>query len=284
MHINEWNGTDIDLKEVEAQVIRIKGQPRSTYQDLPYPTVFHEILSSSSLPESEKTVYRLRDEAQAMVAAGTATTSSTLSVATYHLLINPDILRKLKNELKSAFPKQDWPTSLSALENCQYLVAVIREALRLSYGVVARLPRISHTEMVFIDQTSKITWKIPRGTPISISTSFVHEDPSIFPEPRSFRPERWIENPRLDRFLVSFNKGTRQCLGMNLGYAELFLCLFAVFSRFGSEGPNGGVRMDEDEGVLELFETDLSDVELYADGFVPLPKKGSKGIRIRVKS
>lgn len=119
MALIEWNGTDIDLKEVESQVIRIKNQPKSNYQNSSYPTVFHEILYSSGLPESEKTVYRLRDEAQIIVAAGTATTSSTLSVATYYLLANPDILRKLKSELKSAFPKQVWPVPLSALENCK---------------------------------------------------------------------------------------------------------------------------------------------------------------------
>lgn len=44
---------------------------------------------------------------------------------------------------------------------------------------------------------------------------FVMMDPSIFPEPTEFRPERWLDsNNRLDKYLVAFGRGTRQCLGM----------------------------------------------------------------------
>lgn len=207
-------------------------------------------------------------------------------MATYHLLARPEILAKLKTELKSAVPNREvQPIPLPALENCQYLVAVVQEALRLSYGVTARLQRISpDKEMVFQDQTSKKNWVIPPGTPVSMTTVLVHNDPSIFPDPHLFRPERWIENPRLDRFLVSFSKGSRQCLGIYLAYAEIYLCLYAIFSRFGSRGPQGVVRTDEDEGVLELFETGLSDVEFHADAFLPLASKDSQGVRIKLSS
>jgi len=43
-------------------------------------------------------------------------------------------------------------------------------------------------------------------------------NPNIFPEPKMFRPERWIEaaenGERLDKYMVVFNKGSRNCLGM----------------------------------------------------------------------
>ncbi len=266
-------------KQIEAQIVHIKKQSHSTYQDIPHPTLFHEILFSQ-LPESDKSVSRLKDEAAIVVAAGTLTTSWALSVATYHLLADPEILTKLKIALKSAVPNRDvQPIPLIDLENCQYLVAVTKEAIRLSYGVASRLQRISpDKEMIFRDQKKK--WIIPPGTPVSMTSVLVHQDPSIFPDPHSFRPERWIENPRLDRFLVSFSKGSRQCLGINLAYTEMYLCLFAIFSRFGSRGH----RTNEDQGILELFETGLSDVAVHADGFVPLPAKGSQGVRIKVSS
>lgn len=283
MTSNPWDGADTGPKQIEAQIAHIKKQPRSTYQDLPHLTLFHEILSSN-LPEADKSVSRLKDEAAIVVGAGTLTTSWALSVATYHLLANPKILAKLKTELKSAVPNRDIQSiPLSALENCQYLVAVVQEATRLSYGVASRLQRISpDKEMIFRDSNSGKDWIIPPGTPVGMTSVLVHQDPSIFPDPHSFSPERWIENPRLDRFLVSFSKGSRQCLGINLAYAEMYLCLFAIFSRFGSGGPDG-VRVDGDEGVLELFETGLNDVEIHGDGFVPLVAEGSQGVRIRVR-
>ena len=62
------------------------------------------------------------------------------------------------------------------------------------------------------------------------------------------------------------------------------LVLFALFSQFGSRGPEGGVRVEGDEGVLELFETGAGDVEVCGDGFVPLVREGSEGVRVRVRS
>lgn len=47
----------------------------------------------------------------------------------------------------------------------------------------------------------------------------IHENKDIFPEPMKFKPERWLEKrledaPPLDRYLVTFTKGSRQCAGI----------------------------------------------------------------------
>ena len=46
----------------------------------------------------------------------------------------------------------------------------------------------------------------------------VLHDPSIFENPHTFAPERWLnggeENPALNRYFVAFSKGTRKCPGM----------------------------------------------------------------------
>ena len=269
----------IIIKQIEAQIAQIKKQPRSTYQDLSHPTIFHELLSSN-LPESDKSVSRLKDEAAIVVGAGTLTTSWALSVATYHLLSSPKMLTKLKDELRTAVPDKDVAAiPLNELEKCTYFTGVIQEAIRLSYGVASRLQRISPDKaLVFHDEKKHKDWTIPPGTPVSMTSVLIHQDPSIFPDPHAFRPERWIEDPRLDQFLVSFSKGSRQCLGINLAYAEMYLCLCGIFRRFGSKE----VRMDDDEGYLELFETGLRDVEVKGDGFVPLTEEGSQGVRIKV--
>ncbi len=220
-----------------------------------------------------------------MVGAGTLTTSWALSVATYHLIACPHVLTKLKAELTSAIPNPDVSVPVEVLEKLPYLVAVVQEAIRLSYGVASRLQRVSPEKpMLFPDRSgSGKEWIIPPNTPVGMTSTLIHHDESIFPNADSFIPERWIENPRLDRFLVSFSKGSRQCLGINLAYVEMYLCISAIFRRFGSGGEDG-VRGEGDEGVLELFETGLKDVEISADGFVPLAAEWSKGIRIKVRS
>lgn len=190
----------------------------------------------------------------------------------------------MKAELRSAIPDADARASLPVLENLSYLVAVVQEAIRLSYGVSSRLQRVSPEKPLrFTDPSNGKEWSIPPNTPVGMTSTLIHQDESIFPNALSFVPERWVENPRLDRYMVSFSKGSRQCLGINLAYVEMYLCLAAIFRRYGSAGADG-VREEGDEGVLELFETSLSDVQIAADGFLPLPAEGSKGIRIKVKN
>lgn len=268
---------------METQIVQVLAQPNKNYQDLAHPVLFHEILDSK-LTDSDKSVSRLREEAFQVVGAGIITTAWTLSVASYHLLANPRILRKLKEELLSVMPDPNTSVPLDVLEGLPYFVAIVQEALRLSYGVSSRLQRVSPDKpLIFTDRLgSGKEWVIPPGTPVGMTSTLIHQDESIFPDHRAFYPERWIENPRLDRFMVSFSKGSRICAGINLAYAEVYLGLAALFRRFGSAGVDG-VRFDEDEGVLELFETGLEDVEIYSDSFIPLPKRGSKGVRIKVK-
>jgi len=65
----------------------------------------------------------------------------------------------------------------------------------------------------------------------------IHHNETIFPSSHAFKPERWLEPrpadaPPLERYLVSFSKGSRQCVGMNLARAELALTLAMVFRRY----------------------------------------------------
>jgi len=103
-----------------------------------------------------------------------------------------------------------------------------------------------------------------------MSAGLLHRNTSIFPSPQEFRPERWLNNPSLSCYLFSFSKGSRHCVGINLSYSELYVCLNTIFSRYGGDGP----------AKIVLFETDESDVELQHDLFVQYPKLDSRGIRV----
>ncbi len=76
--------------------------------------------------------------------AGTLTTAWMLEVTMYWLIRQPDTLRKLKEELATAIPDLDMigTIPLPVLEQLPYLNAVIKEGLRLTYGVSCRLARI----------------------------------------------------------------------------------------------------------------------------------------------
>lgn len=130
-------------------------QRNIAHKDNNHPTIFHEILESK-LPESEKTLERLSDEAISIVSAGGETTSWALTVATYYLLDRPEILRKLKIELREAMPDLNVEVPAQVLEQLPYLGGVVKECLRLSYGVSTRLQRAAHEPLVF--ETPEKTW------------------------------------------------------------------------------------------------------------------------------
>jgi cytochrome P450 len=130
---------------------------------------------------------------------------------------------------------------------------VISEGLRLSHGVTTHLQRVSPDAVSHFQN-----WEIPPGTPVSMSSILIHQNPTIFPSPRTFNPDRWVNNPGLKRYLVGFSKGSRQCLGMNLAIA------YAMW-RFAG---------------MELVDTTLEDVEIAADYFMPLPKNREREITI----
>lgn len=266
-------------RDVQKQVAEIRNENAAYSSDgSKQRTIFHEILQSN-LPESEKAEPRLWQDGQVLCVAGTATTASALNFATFHLLQSPRALRKLVDELKIAMPDPHEIVPVQALEGLPYLTGVIQESLRLSNGVSTRLQRVApHETITFNDGTRD--WMIPPSTPIGMTGLLIHQNKAIFPDPFKFVPERWIENPRLDRYLLCFTKGARQCIGINLAYAEMYIAVARVFRVWGSKE----VQIEDGQGYLELFEPSEDDVRPVSDMFVPEPSLKSNGVRIKARS
>ena len=190
-------------------------------------TIFHGVLDSD-LPSQEKSLQRLGDEAQTIIGAGLETTAWALTHAAFYIINQPETTKKLQNELKAAIPDPTAPLDWLRLEELPYLSACIKEAIRLSYGVSARNPRISPDKPIRYK-----SWDIPAGTPVSMTIVDVHHDEAVYPHSRSFTPERWLNSPKaengssLDRYFVAFGKGARSCLGIKYvmnGRAGFLLC------------------------------------------------------------
>lgn len=127
-------------------------------------TIFHEVLESD-LPPEEKGLQRLGDEAQTIVGAGLETTAWALTHTAFYLINQPETLQKLQDELRTAIPNPKAPLNGPHLEELPYLGACIGEAVRFSYGVSARNPRISPDKPIKYK-----SWDIPAGTPVSMTT------------------------------------------------------------------------------------------------------------------
>ncbi|KAL8908198.1 MAG: hypothetical protein Q9171_005551 [Xanthocarpia ochracea] len=101
-------------------------------------SLFHYIVSSSSMPVSEQSTERLAKEAQVLLGAGTASTARTLDVTVYYILANQHVRNRIMEEL--AAPMSNFPDvfpSLATLRSSPYLQAVIKEGLRYVSDVCA---------------------------------------------------------------------------------------------------------------------------------------------------
>lgn len=129
------------------------------------------------------------------------------------------MLQKLRTELQPVDLSSRNARKLPQLEKLPYLHAIINEGLRLSYGIVSRLARIAPDRVIEYGE-----WKIPPGTPVSMSSGLIHHDPNAFPQSNAFDPERWMDpakRRRLEKYLVQFSKGTRNCLGIKCVFLPL---------------------------------------------------------------
>lgn len=214
---------------------------------------------------------RLVGEGIALIGAGSVTSAQTMATCAFHLLSNPAILQHLRHELDTAFPDPAARIELIKCEQLPYLTAILKETLRIAGGITHRAPRVAPDR-----DLNFRGWIIPRGNVVSMSWHATHMDANVFPAPLEFQPERWLPkdyseekagkttSSPLDKYLQPFGHGTRNCLGLNLAWAELYLGIAMVFRRF----------------ELELYGTTRADVDIAHDWIAGAPRLESKGVRV----
>ena len=193
------------------QAISVAQESSSEKQQ--HQTIFHGLLTADGVPVTPKKEADLADEGEVILSGGAGTVSRPLQAIAYHLCTNPAILRQLRTELRSVQPLgSQIPVKLQDLEKLPYLTAVIKESIRITYGVVTRLARIAPDRVIQYGD-----WEIPAGTPVGMSNGLTFDDEFYFPDPHSFTPERWLDpedNKRLDKIFAPFSTGTRMCIGI----------------------------------------------------------------------
>ena len=110
------------------------------------------------------------------------------------------------------------------LAKLQYTEKVLNETLRL-FPPVTRISRRASEDRTY----GKIT--IPAGAAVEVPIREIHRDPTNYPDPELFDPERFSEDNRAKRHPLSFipfGQGPRLCIGMRLAYLELKIALVQV--------------------------------------------------------
>ncbi|KAI1781041.1 putative cytochrome P450 [Hypoxylon cercidicola] len=176
---------------------------------------------------------KLSANAFILVLAGSETTATTLSGATYLLLTHPEILERLKREVRSAFSSVD-DININSVNKLSYMLAILNEALRLYPPVTSGLVR---TVPPGGDQVAGQF--VPGGTFVEVQQWSMNHSKENWKDPWTFNPERFLATPeeaakagnRLDA-LQAFSVGPRNCIGRNLAYAEMRMILARIVYDF----------------------------------------------------
>lgn len=157
---------------------------------------------------------------------GTDTTSSTVEWAMTELLLNPDKMVKAKNELQQV----EGPVQESDISRFPYLQAIVKETFRLHPPVPLLLPRKAVSEVEMQGFT------VPKNAQILINIWAIGRDPAIWPDPNSFKPERFLECQAdvkgRDFELIPFGAGRRICPGLPLGHKMVHFTLASLIHSF----------------------------------------------------
>ncbi|KAI0966725.1 cytochrome P450 [Xylaria arbuscula] len=214
------------LRSARAHVKKLVDD-RSVLSSSKHTTVFEKLLELFPHPD-EHTLTYLTQEANTLITAGSETTASVLEVGLFRILQNRSILDRLLSELKEAIPDVTVTPKYAKLKTLPYLTGCVKEALRHTYGVLGALPRVVPEGGIEVQG-----YKIPAGTVIGMDSYSLHHDESIYLDSHAFKPERWLNSaPEMEQFLASFSNGTRQCIAINLAYAELYMLLANVIRRW----------------------------------------------------
>ncbi|WYZ34560.1 hypothetical protein EsH8_I_000836 [Colletotrichum jinshuiense] len=193
----------------------------------PRPDFAEALITKATEPLTKEELYANLD---VLIVAGSETTATALSGATYLLTTNLDKLEKLNQEVRSSFTSEGEIDLLSTAK-LGYLHAVLEETLRRYPPIPSGLPRITPPT----GQEILGRW-IPGNTTMGIWHWSMYHNEKIFSKPFGFHPERWLGDPefkddRLDA-LKPFHVGPRNCLGMNLAYAEMRMMLARIVWNF----------------------------------------------------
>ncbi|KAJ9602494.1 hypothetical protein H2200_013037 [Cladophialophora chaetospira] len=177
--------------------------------------------------------YKLSDDHAAYVLgtlfeAAAGTTSNSMMSLMLAITLHPDKYHKLQEEIDRHVPSSRLP-SFADMPNLPYLRAFVKENLRWRPVTAGGLPhKLTARDDVYNG------YSIRKNTIIHPVQWSIHRDTSLYPDPESFIPERWLEAsyptykepltvyPNLQNY-SNFGFGRRICVGQNVAERSLYI-------------------------------------------------------------
>ena len=93
-------------------------------KDAELESIFQSLRDNPDLPKEEKSLQRLAEEGEVLIGAGSETTSRALAYTLFYVVNAPDILRRLREELRTVMKNNTDLPAWTDLEKLPYLVSI----------------------------------------------------------------------------------------------------------------------------------------------------------------
>ncbi len=193
-----WRPFERAVARVDAL---LRGAIRARGAGTSAPAVIDELIAAGSTEDE------LRDQVVTLLAAGHETTAGSLAWALERLARHPRVAARLREG------------------DDAYLEATVKEVLRLR-------PVLSITPRKVVEPFTAEGWTLPPGVHVTPCLYLAHRRPELWPDPTSFRPERFLDGAPAPYSWLPFGGGVRRCAGAAFATMELHEVLRAVVHRF----------------------------------------------------
>lgn len=195
-----------------------------------------------------------------MIEAGAESTSAAINSCILYLSAYPDVQQRAYEEIDRVVGKSRSPT-FGDWNQLPYIRAIGKEILRIRPLASMGIPHYA---------TADVNYKgyiIPKNSIIAISQYAMHYDPALFPDPETFKPERYLKHPHgaavyaaapdpYDRDHWDFGAGRRICPGIHLAENSIFITIAKILWAFD---------------LVARGKVDLTD-DAYEPGTMTIPK------------
>ncbi|KAM5350977.1 hypothetical protein ACJ41O_003700 [Fusarium nematophilum] len=214
-----------------SQVERFKTDLEKRPADAPCTFVQRLLLNQQANPES-LTQREIVTHALGNITAGSDTTSTTMRSIIYYCLKNPETYQKLSEEVRT---RCTLPVTFASARDLPYLDAVIKEALRIHPPMAIMLGRTVPKGGATIGG-----YYMPGGTEVGINAWVLQRDPQVFPEPESWKPERWLTDDvdhlsRMKKSFFAFGGGQHICSGRHISTMEITKLIPSLLIKYDLE-------------------------------------------------
>lgn len=161
---------------------------------------------------------------------GLDTTSTALSYALHEITVNPEVQKKLQEDIDNVLKNSENQPTYQDIINMPYMDAIINEVMRLyPAGIVDRICNRKFELPPLSPGKEPIT--LEPGISVVFPMFAIHRDPQYFENPNKFDPERFLGEKKFSTSTYfPFGIGPRICIGNRFALMEIKIVLFHLLA------------------------------------------------------